>query len=328
MSFLSSFSLSWVIHHVRIHPAVSTTRSCIRCIHTTSNRRASSDAHSGKVHQHHHHPSSSSDSASIQTFHTKNGKVKIDLSNRSLIGVHQSRGERAYQEDTFAIHSVDVLSDECRRALLSPSNSNTSSSSSAGSSLAGGIRTSSTAPRGGEEGSNNTDLPSSSSSTDKEADKTEQSLYCAVFDGHNGSQVSTFLSHNLHQRILSTQQHEANDIVSQYRSLGGYMRRYRGGLLSGMVEPPAPRRMKRIERELKVDEERRAREDRGEVEPESNKRSQEEQESAQQQQHQQQDRQAAAKKPNSKEYPPWNLLQRLEATFLKTDLEIIETEKE
>lgn len=94
------------------------------------------------------------------------------------------------------------------------------------------------------------------------------------------------------------------------------MRRYKGGLLAGLVEPPAPRRTNKIARELKVEEERRARVDRGEEEDSSyNKPSENVQES-----------ENNKKVKNDK--PPWTLLHRIEAAFLKTDLEIIKTEQE
>lgn len=166
--------------------------------------------------------------------------------------------------------------------------------------------------------SGETSSPSTSESADNNdssSQDTEQALYCAVFDGHNGAQVSTFLSSHLHERLLSVSQSEANSIVCSYRTLGGYMRRYKGGLLAPLVDPPAPRRTKTIARELKVEEERRARQDRGEVEPEEEEK-------------QAVEEPTDGAKQMRKDQPPWNVLQRIEAAFLKTDLEIIDNDKE
>lgn len=258
-------------------------------------RTVSSTTSSSNGTNHNQQPTPDKEQVTTQTFNTANGRIKIDLSNKSLIGVHQSRGERPYQEDTFAIRSINLPSDEIARTLAS-----------SGVSIAGTTSAS----------------QHTSSSNDKDAEKaqeTEQTLYCAVFDGHNGSQVSNFLSAHLHDRLLTVQQTEANEIVSQYRALGGYMRRYKGGLLAELVDPPTPRRSNnKIARELKVEEERLARLDRGEEDPKEIKNDIDGKVDGIQDQ----------KKQIKKEQKPWNVLQRIEAAFLSTDLEIIKDEQE
>ena len=97
------------------------------------------------------------------------------------------------------------------------------------------------------------------------------------------------------------------------------MRRYKGGLLAELVDPPTPRRASnKIARELRVEEERLARLDRGEEDPKDIKNDIEAKV----------DSDKEGMKQNKKEQKPWNLLQRIEAAFLRTDLEIIKDEQE
>lgn len=273
---------------------------------------------------------SPSGSTSTQVFHTAKGRVKVDLTKRSLIGKHQSRGERPYQEDTFTINTINLPESELLRSLSASSSSSASSGTGA---------------PGGNVESSSTETSSSSSSSTPQNEDYEQTLYCAVFDGHNGNAVSNFLRDHLHERILQVKPSEANSIVSNYRGLGGYMRRYRGGSLEDLVEPPAPRRTARIARTLQ-----RAREEEeeqgveGEAEEQGvgkppnqeqiNQQSSSSPVAAEQQGESSEldstteDHNIATDKSSTQPQISWNIVQRLHAAFLKTDLEIIKTEQE
>ena len=73
------------------------------------------------------------------------------------------------------------------------------------------------------------------------ATQEESVVYAAVFDGHNGSSVSTYLKAHLHTRVLEVERSHVGTIVDKYRKLGGYLRRYNGGILQGLVDEPARR---------------------------------------------------------------------------------------
>lgn len=218
----------------------------------------------------------------LQTFHTRQGRVRIDLSKPSLIGVYQSRGERPYQEDACQVQSLPLDAGEVQRSL---------------SELDKGIRYNAKAAGAGDappvEAMNGSAHRQDATTTAV----TEQGVYLGVFDGHNGSSVSTFLKDNLHSRILAAERSKLNDTVEEYRGLGGYLRRYRGGILSDLVDEPAGRRRLR------------GRSSQGKAAEEAAKSSEEGN---------------AAKTAKV----PWNLHQRIHAAHLSSDLEIIGTEKE
>ena len=179
--------------------------------------------------------SSSSSSSTTQTFHTRNGRVRIDLAKPSLVGVHQSRGERAYQEDTYAVRAVLLDGQEAARSVAeldgSPSPPSASPSPSASAS--------SSSPGQRENGP-----ASGAGSETATAPETEQAVYVGAFDGHNGTYVSAFLRDRLHDLVVGYGMHERGRIqrtVDAYRALGGYLRRYRPPALRGLIEDPVPR---------------------------------------------------------------------------------------
>lgn len=238
------------------------------------------------VHPHPHphpHPRHSqrrrcNSSTTTQTFHTKNGKVKIDLSKPQLVGCYQSRGERPYQEDRYAVQAIQLDSGEVERAIRASGHKSV------------------------EDDQQGSSASPSSSSADQTA---EQALYVGVFDGHNGHSVSDFLRDNLHSRVCNYSRSQVSETVSQYRALGGYLRRYRAGILQDLVEQPAPAAATRSR--AKAVQSNRVRPDK-----------------------QQQPTQPSASGKTARIIAdkPWNLHQRLHASFLEVDLEIIENEKE
>ena len=249
--------------------------------------------------------STSTTSSTQQTFHTKNGRVKIDLSKPQLVGVHQSRGERPYQEDRHAVQAVMLDRGEVDRAIDTLGGQGRLKSASAPSPSSAPSSSSSAPAAGG-------DPPTKDASLSPTAQ--EQALYVAVFDGHNGHSVSHFLSEHLHSRIVEYPRSQVNETVTAYRGLGGYLRRYRAGILQDLVEQPAPAGRSRA-----VPVQRRNRGGTSDADAKNGPSVAAEDNAAADK----------AKKEKAKlEAKPWNLHQRLHASFLDADLEIIENDKE
>lgn len=288
--------------------------------------------------------------SSIQTFPTPNGLIRVALNNPALVGVAQSRNERPYQEDAYAVCSLSLPSHEVARALDSSEGvlrgkeaieaikpSSVSSYASTGRNEAAVLRKTRTSreklrrlteDEAGpgripgdtnadaddsnindemDEAASQTHLPKSQPKTPSEslaaallADSPdgplEQVVYCGVFDGHGGSKVAQYLSSNLHAHILSARQDNLEPIMTAYRDLGGYLRRYRGGILSDFVSQPlGPAHMRRLE------EMRRRGEDTSKWDREI--------------------------MPNVEEGELWSLHQRIHAAYLEADLEVLKQEE-
>ncbi|KAI3483444.1 hypothetical protein L1887_53671 [Cichorium endivia] len=62
-----------------------------------------------------------------------------------------------------------------------------------------------------------------------------QVVWFGCFDGHGGQQVSTFLRDELHNTFENVQSDMVTDTVQYTRELGGYFRRFTGGLLERWV---------------------------------------------------------------------------------------------
>ena len=298
----------------------------------------------------HSSPNSSTNTniGTSQSFPASHGLVKIQLHNPSLIGVAQSRGERPYQEDSYAICSLNLPSNEITRALdgyegvlrgkdaLDPIKPSVSSTNAAGSNrdAVRRVRTSRERLRdaqshksegdagpGAVPGDTNADadeagpedasknVSASAAARKKTPSETlaaflgdstdgplEQVACCAVFDGHGGSHVSTYLHGKLYSHIVSASQSDLEQTMTSYRQLGGYLRRYRGGILSDFVSQPlSPAHMRRLE------DKRKKGEDTSRF-----------------------DREMQAKADPSEK---WSLHHRIHAAFLETDLAILKEEE-
>ncbi|KAI5475312.1 hypothetical protein MNV49_001654, partial [Pseudohyphozyma bogoriensis] len=68
---------------------------------------------------------------------------------------------------------------------------------------------------------------------DKDSEeRKKQVAYFGVFDGHGGNKVSFYLRDHLHQLLEDSKEDQIKDVVDEYRAIGGYLKRYRGGPLS------------------------------------------------------------------------------------------------
>ncbi|CAG8841025.1 22955_t:CDS:2, partial [Racocetra persica] len=71
----------------------------------------------------------------------------------------------------------------------------------------------------------------------EEEGKDGQICYFALFDGHGSSQCADYLVANLHKQIEDIQASNADDIVSQWRKVGGYFRRFLPAALVPLLSP-------------------------------------------------------------------------------------------
>ncbi|GAA5911241.1 hypothetical protein JCM6882_004073 [Rhodosporidiobolus microsporus] len=141
-----------------------------------------------------------------QTFRTQHGTVKVNLKAKALVGTAQSRGERPYQEDTFAVSSVAVPQSALRWNVLDDR-------------LGAGWAPQALEGFEGEE------------PAEEGEERKRQVAYFGVFDGHGGAQTSKYLASSLAPTLEQARQKDIPQAVDEYRSLGGYLKRYRGGPL-------------------------------------------------------------------------------------------------
>lgn len=71
-----------------------------------------------------------------------------------------------------------------------------------------------------------------------------QVLFVGIYDGHGGSTVSQFLRQELHGLFESADSSHVPDLMAWIKELGGYFRRFKGGVLTPWIKPD-PREPKR-----------------------------------------------------------------------------------
>ncbi|KAK4703836.1 protein phosphatase PTC6, partial [Phenoliferia sp. Uapishka_3] len=70
------------------------------------------------------------------------------------------------------------------------------------------------------------------------ASRKRQVAFFGVYDGHGGDQVSKYLRDHLHGLLESSVEGDVVRVIKEYRGLGGYLKRYRGGPLARFRDPP------------------------------------------------------------------------------------------
>ncbi|KAK4047524.1 Protein phosphatase 2C 6 [Microbotryomycetes sp. JL221] len=149
-----------------------------------------------------------------QSFRSRHGTIKVNLSAKHTVGVAQSRGERPYQEDTYAVASVNIPQHALKRNVVQS--------------------------KEGAGWNNETLEGYDGEMQDKiSPERRRQVAMFGVFDGqvllnnktHGGGQVSKYLSHNLAQLLEQCKVEDIPIEIDKYRKQGGYLRRYRGGPL-------------------------------------------------------------------------------------------------
>ena len=145
--------------------------------------------------------------------------ARVPLRNGTSFGAVQSRGDRLHQEDTYSVSCVQLPCEQLRQdvgrctrpddAARAPWNS--WSCEQAGGEELGG-----------------------------------QVVWAACFDGHGGGSVSALLRDKLQRIFEAVEPDMVTDTVEYTRSIGGYFRRFNGGVLEPWVrrdvlKPPPPR---------------------------------------------------------------------------------------
>ncbi|TKA52221.1 hypothetical protein B0A53_04644 [Rhodotorula sp. CCFEE 5036] len=123
---------------------------------------------------------------------------------KGAVGIAQSRGERPYQEDAYSVHSLAVPQSALKWNVVDD--------------------------RLGTGWTPQT-LEGFTCEEPQGQERKRQVAYFGVFDGHGGDRVSRYLRDSLASLIEASHVEEIPAIIDEYRSLGGYLKRYRGGPL-------------------------------------------------------------------------------------------------
>lgn len=141
--------------------------------------------------------------STVQHFRSAQGTVKVNLQS-SVVGVVSTRGDRPKQEDAYAVCSLDLPTRELRRSLSDSTNKDA------------------VAWRAG-------------SRPGEREPKTQQVAFLGIYDGHGGDQVSSFLRDRLHVLLESAEAGMVHDVVQKYKQVGGFFRRFKGGILQRLA---------------------------------------------------------------------------------------------
>lgn len=146
----------------------------------------------------------------LRTISPSGGQARIQLkaSKNGVFGLATSRGTRAYQEDTGSVSCLHLSPEELQRNYLKYHSSSGSSSKAA--------LEWDPSKAGGEE-------------------LAGQVVWFGCFDGHGGQQISSFLRDTLHGTTEEVEKDMITDTVQYTRELGGYFRRFTGGVLERWV---------------------------------------------------------------------------------------------
>ncbi|KAN0060598.1 Protein phosphatase 2C 6 [Thecaphora frezii] len=134
------------------------------------------------------------------------GRISLKASRTGVYGLATSRGTRAYQEDTTSVSCVSLPPSVLRASYLASSSAPLRQLAAEWSPSAG-----------------------------LEEKVASQLAWFGCFDGHGGKLISQFLSSELHCIFEEVQEDMVTDTVQYMRSLGGYFRRFNGGIIERWV---------------------------------------------------------------------------------------------
>ena len=79
-----------------------------------------------------------------------------------------------------------------------------------------------------------------------------QVLFVGIYDGHGGSTVSQFLRQELHGLFENVHKSQIPEVYAWAKELGGYFRRFSGGVLAPWVDPESPDYQKDLDLEARA----------------------------------------------------------------------------
>ena len=79
-----------------------------------------------------------------------------------------------------------------------------------------------------------------------------QVLFVGIYDGHGGSTVSQYLRQELHGFFESADKSHVPDLYAWAKELGGYFRRYTGGVLAPWIKPESPEAQRKLDLEARA----------------------------------------------------------------------------
>jgi len=131
---------------------------------------------------------------------TAGGTIRIPLSSPKVIGIANSRGERAYQEDFHSFATLSLNPEELRLTV--------------------------SRHLGFDWDPESVGHPFS-----------RQAVFVGIYDGHGGSTVSQYLRQELHGLLESADKSHIPEMYGYIKEFGGYFKRFNGGLLSPWINP-------------------------------------------------------------------------------------------
>lgn len=158
------------------------------------------------------------------------GKIRVSLSSEATLGIAQSRGERPYQEDSVCVASLNLRHAELAKTALKAEHYQKLIANNQ-------ARYRTRTPR------NNTTTNHASLSPANHLDSPHhhhQSLFVAVFDGHGGADSAQYLAEHLPRILEESLPSDIPQVIRNYRSIGGYFRRFRGGFLEEIAQQVYP----------------------------------------------------------------------------------------
>ncbi|KAI0283384.1 phosphatase 2C-like domain-containing protein [Russula aff. rugulosa BPL654] len=136
-------------------------------------------------------------------FAAPGGTVRIPLSSPKVIGIANSRGERAYMEDFHSFATLSLNPEELRLTV-----------------------------------SRHLGIDWDPESAGHPFSR--QAVFVGIYDGHGGSTVSQYLRQELHGLLESADKSHIPEMYQYIKEFGGYFKRFNGGLLSPWVKPKPP----------------------------------------------------------------------------------------
>jgi len=131
-------------------------------------------------------------------FSTPGGVIRLPLNSPKVIGVANTRGPRAYQEDFYAFASLSLDPEELRLSVQKHHG-----------------------------------IDWDPNSVDEAA--ARQVVFVGIYDGHGGSAVSQYLRQELHGLLESVNSSHIPELFLWIKEIGGYFKRFRGGALAPWI---------------------------------------------------------------------------------------------